>query len=116
MLADHISIASAEPTMRNRSGIALNRIASEMFVLGDTPAKRSLKMEPTRTLSFGGLGVPPPAPAFLSENVTVERNSNFKGLTAEDKEKLGGVEYRSLRLLLKFVVGESSRFSRKVLS
>lgn len=83
-----------------------------MFVLGDTPSKerdrRSLRMEATRTLSLGGLASQPaPAPAFLSENVIVERNSNFKGLTAEDKEKLGGVEYRSLKLLLKFVLCKS---------
>ena len=34
------------------------------------------------------------------------RNSQFHRLTNEDRLNLGGIEYRSLRLLLKIVVGE----------
>jgi potassium uptake Trk family protein len=40
----------------------------------------------------------------LSNQVTVGRNSNFGGLTPHDREELGGVEYRSLKLLLKVIV------------
>lgn len=37
----------------------------------------------------------------LSRYATLGRNSNFRNLTRDDREKLGGIEYRSLRLLLK---------------
>ncbi|KAL4798730.1 cation transporter [Aspergillus venezuelensis] len=41
----------------------------------------------------------------LSSQATLGRNSQFLNLTAEDRERLGGVEYRSLKLLLKIVIG-----------
>lgn len=41
----------------------------------------------------------------LSSQATLGRNSQFYNLTTEDRERLGGVEYRSLKLLLKIVVG-----------
>ncbi|KAL5340483.1 cation transport protein-domain-containing protein [Aspergillus crustosus] len=41
----------------------------------------------------------------LSRQATLGRNSQFLNLTAKDRERLGGVEYRSLRLLLKIVIG-----------
>lgn len=41
----------------------------------------------------------------LSSQVTIGRNSAFYNMTAEDRERLGGIEYRSLRLLLKIVAG-----------
>lgn len=41
----------------------------------------------------------------LSTSVTVGRNSNFSGMNAQDREELGGIEYRSLKLLLKIIVG-----------
>lgn len=41
----------------------------------------------------------------LSASVTVGKNSNFAGLTAQDREELGGIEYRSLKVLLKIIVG-----------
>ena len=40
----------------------------------------------------------------LSAQVTVGRNSNFSGLTPQDREELGGVEYRALKLLLKVII------------
>lgn len=43
---------------------------------------------------------------FLSRQATVGRNSQFRNLTPEDRETLGGIEYRSLKLLLKIVVCE----------
>ncbi|KAL2866617.1 putative potassium uptake transporter [Aspergillus lucknowensis] len=41
----------------------------------------------------------------LSSQATLGRNSQFLNLTEKDRERLGGVEYRSLRLLLKIVIG-----------
>ncbi|RDW60458.1 putative potassium uptake transporter [Aspergillus mulundensis] len=40
----------------------------------------------------------------LSSQATLGRNSQFLNLTTEDRERLGGIEYRSLRLLLKIVI------------
>ena len=42
----------------------------------------------------------------LSSNATVGRNSQFHNLTERDRELLGGIEYRSLKLLLKIVTGK----------
>lgn len=42
----------------------------------------------------------------LSTQATLGRNSQFRNLTAEDRERLGGIEYRSLKVLLKIVVGK----------
>lgn len=42
---------------------------------------------------------------WLSRQVTVGRNSNFYGLSVKDREHLGGIEYRSLKVLLKILVG-----------
>ncbi|KAF4452557.1 Low-affinity potassium transport [Fusarium albosuccineum] len=41
---------------------------------------------------------------FLSRQATIGRNSQFHNLTSEDRELLGGIEYRSLKLLLKIVL------------
>ncbi|KAL4776383.1 cation transport protein-domain-containing protein [Aspergillus nidulans var. acristatus] len=41
----------------------------------------------------------------LSSQATLGRNSQFLNLTTRDREHLGGVEYRSLRLLLKIAIG-----------
>jgi hypothetical protein len=41
----------------------------------------------------------------LSKGVTVGLNSRFYNITTEDRERLGGIEYRSLKLLLKIVFG-----------
>ncbi|KAJ4327621.1 hypothetical protein N0V84_001869 [Fusarium piperis] len=40
---------------------------------------------------------------FLSRQATIGRNSEFHNLTEQDMEVLGGIEYRSLKLLLKIV-------------
>lgn len=40
---------------------------------------------------------------YLSRRATVGRNSRFYNLTSRDREELGGIEYRSLQLLLKVV-------------
>lgn len=44
----------------------------------------------------------------LSRHATLGRNSSFHGLTPEDWERIGGIEYRSLRLLLKIVFGKTA--------
>jgi potassium uptake Trk family protein len=42
---------------------------------------------------------------YLSYTPTMGRNSNFVGLTLEQREELGGIEYRSLRTLLMVLLG-----------
>ncbi|KEF60746.1 uncharacterized protein A1O9_02307 [Exophiala aquamarina CBS 119918] len=74
-------------------------IASSMFIVGHTPAKSRSHQTPR---------VSPPQTAGLpqlSAQVTIGRNSQFRNLTARDRERLGGIEYRSLKLLLKILVG-----------
>jgi len=44
---------------------------------------------------------------YISFSAVVGRNSRFHGLTEEQMDELGGVEYRALRVLLYFVVAVS---------
>jgi potassium uptake Trk family protein len=41
----------------------------------------------------------------LSSSVTIGRNSNFGGMNSQDCAELGGIEYRSLKLLLEIIIG-----------
>lgn len=83
---------------------ALQRVVSGAFVLGgesSTMARRSRsrsRRPSTSTAAFDSL-------PQLSDQVTIGRNSNFHNLTPRDREELGGVEYRSLKLLLKITLG-----------
>ncbi|KAH6970899.1 cation transport protein-domain-containing protein [Ilyonectria sp. MPI-CAGE-AT-0026] len=74
-------------------------VASSMFILGNTDSRKerrpSLVSQPT--LAVGDF-------PQLSREVTVGRNSLFHNMTSEDREELGGIEYRSLKLLLKIVL------------
>ncbi|GAB1313193.1 Potassium transport protein [Madurella fahalii] len=75
---------------------SVDRMATSMFIIG-----------PSRTRS-ADKSSPPPRHAdlpYLSKHATVGRNSAFHNLTARDREQLGGIEYRSLKLLLKIVIG-----------
>ncbi|KAK0105984.1 hypothetical protein ONS95_004491 [Cadophora gregata] len=80
------------------SSTALARVASSMFVVG-VPAPR-LEDRPIPQPNNSASNIP-----YLSRQATVGRNSQFHQLTNEDRLKLGGIEYRSLRLLLKIVLG-----------
>ncbi|KAH2178366.1 hypothetical protein KXX05_002609 [Aspergillus fumigatus] len=82
------------------SGILLERVASSMFVLGSYPS-RSQERQTRRITS---LARDPELPQ-LSSQASLGRNSKFYNLTPEDREALGGIEYRSLRLLLKITLG-----------
>ncbi|KAK7402993.1 hypothetical protein QQX98_011233 [Neonectria punicea] len=74
-------------------------VASSMFILGNTESRKERRPElgsrqPTLAEDF----------PQLSREVTVGRNSSFHNMTSEDREELGGIEYRSLKLLLKIVI------------
>ncbi|KAF2247945.1 potassium transporter [Trematosphaeria pertusa] len=77
---------------------SIERVASSVFVLGATPSH-----ERPRSQSRSSQQRHPDMP-YLSSQATIGRNSQFTNLTAHDREKLGGIEYRSLKLLLKIVL------------
>ncbi|KAK2802735.1 hypothetical protein FQN51_004262 [Onygenales sp. PD_10] len=89
--------ARAGPSFTNST--TLERVASTMFVLEGSP-----KSQPSQLQSGVSLSKQMDLPT-LSTHATVGRNSRFHNLTAADREKLGGIEYRSLKLLLKIVSG-----------
>ncbi|EAW10777.1 putative potassium uptake transporter [Aspergillus clavatus NRRL 1] len=81
-------------------GTPLERIASTMSALGAYPS-RSQERQVKRTVSLSK----DPELTGLSSQASLGRNSRFYDLTTEDRERLGGIEYRSLRLLLKISLG-----------
>ncbi|ORX40999.1 cation transport protein-domain-containing protein [Kockovaella imperatae] len=64
-----------------------------------------------RTSTIGGRGTIAPGDSttrevpYISFTATVGRNSRFTGLTEEQMDELGGVEYRALKVLLFIVIG-----------
>ncbi|EQB46072.1 trk family potassium uptake protein [Colletotrichum gloeosporioides Cg-14] len=84
-----------------RAARSMEKVASSVLVLGHS---KSLDRE--SRLSDLSTRPRPPRTAdlpYLSRQVTVGRNSQFFHLTEQDRELLGGIEYRSLKLLLKIV-------------
>ncbi|KAL3292992.1 low-affinity potassium transport protein [Colletotrichum asianum] len=84
-----------------RAARSMEKVASSVLVLGHS---KSLDRESRRS----DLSTRPRPPRtadlpYLSRQVTVGRNSQFFHLTERDRELLGGIEYRSLKLLLKIV-------------
>lgn len=96
---------------RRVDGLALDRthtmdhvvsVASSVFVLGSGPQRRnsvSTNISQHRESEMKDM-------LALSKHATLGRNSDFSNLTREDREKLGGIEYRSLKLLVKVVFGK----------
>ena len=70
---------------------------------------RSLTMPRTNTISGRGTISGETAQGkevpYISFSAVVGRNSRFTALTDEQKDELGGVEYRALRVLLYIVIG-----------
>ncbi|OAX79563.1 hypothetical protein ACJ72_06115, partial [Emergomyces africanus] len=73
----------------------LERVASSIFVLEGRPSTNNKQHSPLQPALSQHLDLP------LSSHATLGHNSQFRNLTTEDREKLGGIEYRSLKLLLK---------------
>ncbi|KAH7231692.1 cation transport protein-domain-containing protein [Fusarium redolens] len=91
-------LTSGSRLAETRSMERVVTVASSMFVIGSTrePQKeRSL----TRTSTIAAGDFPQ-----LSREVTIGRNSLFHNLSSKDREELGGIEYQSLKLLLKIVL------------
>lgn len=78
------------------TSMSIERIASSMFVLGETQdGARARSREPSVSRSRTG----PPQTAAAPGG----REASLQHLS---KEELGGIEYRSLWLLLKIILGE----------
>lgn len=78
----------------------LEQAASMMFRVGGSAGLSRTSSSPANKREFKHLALP-----NISSQATQSRNSQFHNLTAEDRQKLGGIEYRSLKLLLKTVIG-----------
>ncbi|GJN67148.1 hypothetical protein PLICBS_001172 [Purpureocillium lilacinum] len=77
-------------------------MASSVFVLGTEPNRRVRRRNSAASSSrISQREADAREMLALSHHATLGRNSDFRNLTREDREKLGGIEYRSLRLLLK---------------
>lgn len=100
-----------DPTLKQRKHVtneapaifaakSIENAASSMFVLGSRPSA-----DP-RPSNISQHPRPSNLPGF-SKQVTIGRNSQFHDLTPEDAQRLGGIEYSALKLLLKIVCGMS---------
>jgi len=90
-------------------GISMERVTSvvsSMFVLGRSQS-HPVKQRRASTNSQPHSSQLP----YLSPQATVGRNSQFRNLTVQDREVLGGIEYRSLKPLLKIVLGKQAALS-----
>ncbi|KHN97531.1 Potassium transport protein, high-affinity [Metarhizium album ARSEF 1941] len=83
---------------RARSFDRATGAAASIFVIGKAPTVSRLSRAPT--LHRAAADQMP----YLSRRATIGRNSRFHNLTRRDRQELGGIEYRSLQLLLKVVV------------
>nr|XP_036582586.1 low-affinity potassium transport protein [Colletotrichum truncatum]KAF6791290.1 low-affinity potassium transport protein [Colletotrichum truncatum] len=81
-----------------RAARSMEKVASSVLVLGRT---KSSERESRR--SDASAHPRPSDLPNLSRQVTIGRNSQFFHLTERDRELLGGIEYRSLKLLLKII-------------
>ncbi|KAF3210380.1 hypothetical protein TWF106_010676 [Orbilia oligospora] len=90
------------PHRRLSRSTSIEQVTPSFFVLGVTHNQETAIR--TRRKSDVSLNLNLNMPT-LSSQATLGRNSNFKNLTVADREQLGGMEYRALKLLLKIVVG-----------
>ncbi|CZT07866.1 related to potassium transporter TRK-1 [Rhynchosporium graminicola] len=91
-----------EPKARSMSkATSIERVTSSMFVIGSSQA-RSQSRAPGDSRGVGRTELDLPR---ISSQATVGRNSQFFSLLLEDREQLGGIEYRALKLLLKICIG-----------
>ncbi|EFE35975.1 uncharacterized protein ARB_04909 [Trichophyton benhamiae CBS 112371] len=83
---------------------SVEQAASSAFVLGSASRPRSRSRSVSRSLRplsrTGSRGSQAP---YLSYTPTIGRNSQFLNLTEEQRIELGGIEYRSLKLLARIV-------------
>ncbi|KAL4735884.1 cation transport protein-domain-containing protein [Aspergillus similis] len=95
------SVRQRHVTDQRSNNLTISKVASSLFTLGPSASdtkRESVARPPQEQLLSEQLALPE-----LSSQATVGRNSQFRNLTAQDRETLGGIEYRALKLLLKIV-------------
>jgi hypothetical protein len=75
-------------------------IVSNAFSMGTAGRRKSLSLFPAKATQSSEM-------PYLSYQPTVGRNSQFLDLTEEQREELGGIEYRSLKLLGRMLIGKN---------
>ena len=97
----HISLTQFPALQAVKS---IEKAASSVFVLGGhaTTSASASASRPRSVSRSRGSSI-----RALSRQASVGRNSRFYNLTEADRETLGGIEYRALKILLKFVFGKS---------
>ncbi|GAB1200905.1 hypothetical protein APSETT444_010286 [Aspergillus pseudonomiae] len=102
-ISEYVENDDARSEIRRRlrdTSNPLERVASSLFVLGSQPSKtQGSQLREAVSLSKSS-NLP-----SISAEATLGRNSKFYNLTAQDRERLGGIEYRGLKILLKTVLG-----------
>lgn len=87
---------------RLSSTLPIQQVASTLFVIGGSSGRTMSRRRYTlqQKPSIKQLDLP-----NISSQATLGRNSQFYNLTPEDRDRLGGIEYRTLKLLLKIITG-----------
>ncbi|VUC24994.1 unnamed protein product [Clonostachys rosea] len=95
----HVPVESSARPIRDDSGprITIDDSAKPSMLILDADSTHHRERRRSTQVRDETLG--------LSHFATIGRNSEFTNMTRSDWEKLGGIEYRSLKLLLKIVVG-----------
>lgn len=88
-------VESHKTVSLKRTGLSLERIASSAFVIGPS-RKASVQHHPTIHKRI----------PTLSKGAVAGRNSIFHNLSPEDRDMLGGIEYRALKVLLVVTLGQ----------
>jgi len=87
----------------------LRRLFNRFFPTLDRKLTRTLTMPRIMSLAPGRTGAPTGARVvpYITFDAIVGRNSTFHRLTSEQRDELGGIEYRALKALL-WIVGAVS--------
>jgi hypothetical protein len=98
-------------TNASRTSLSMESVSNVAYV-----AKTMLILDPGSSDRRSESNPPGPRAQFqddklrLSRHVTIGRNSAFVGLTKKDWERIGGLEYRSLKLLVKIVFCKLAKY------
>src|SRR2546423_8114193 len=105
---------SFQPRLRRAASAGFARAATFERILSNTFRRRRRDGSPaSRASRRSSMTLP-----YFTFQPTVGRNSLFLGLTEQQREELGGVEYRAVKLLLKVLIGtnwEKRRLTSSIL-
>jgi hypothetical protein len=84
---------------------SFEKAASALFVMTPDQPRERRRSNDASSARLSNPGAFKDLPS-LSKTATIGRNSQFRNLTKADREKLGGLEYRALKLLLPITLGK----------